>query len=60
VDEFHWMGLRLLVPVWSTVDGLAVVLAAGAFLALFRFKLGMMKTLAASAAAGLAWHLLAR
>jgi chromate transporter len=54
------MGLRLLVPVWSTVDWLAVVLAAGAFLALFRFKLGMMKTLAASAAAGLAWHLLAR
>ena len=60
VDELHWMGLRLLVPVWSTVDWPAVVLAAGAFLALFRFKLGMMKTLAASALAGLAWHLLAR
>lgn len=60
VDELRWMGLRLLVPVWSTVDGPAVVLAAGAFLALFRFKLGMMKTLAASAAAGLVWHLLAR
>jgi chromate transporter len=60
VDELRWMGLRLLVPVWSTADWLAVVLAAGAFLALFRFKLGMMKTLAATAAAGLAWHLLAR
>jgi chromate transporter len=60
VDERHWLGLRLLVPEWSTVDWLAVVLAAGAFLALFRFRLGMMKTLAASALAGLAWHLLAR
>jgi chromate transporter len=60
VDELRWMGLRLLVPVWSTVDWPAVVLAAGAFLALFRFKLGMMKTLAASAAAGMVWHLLAR
>jgi chromate transporter len=60
VDELRWMGMRLLVPVWGTVDWLAVVLAAGAFLALFRFKLGMMKTLAASAAAGLAWYLMAR
>jgi chromate transporter len=57
VDELRWMGMRLLVPDWGTVDWLAVALAAGAFLALFRFKLGMMKTLAASAAAGLLWHL---
>jgi chromate transporter len=60
VDELRWSGLRLLVPAWSTVEWPAVVLAAGAFLALFRFRLGMMKTLAASAAAGMLWHLLAR
>ncbi len=58
VGEARWMGIRLLVPVWGTVDWPAVVLAAFAFLALFRFKLGMMTTLAASAAAGLLWYLL--
>ncbi|MEA2561790.1 MAG: chromate transporter [Acidobacteriota bacterium] len=58
VGEARWMGMRLLVPVWETMDWAAVVLAAFAFLALFRFKLGMMTTLAASAAAGLAWHFL--
>jgi chromate transporter len=58
VGETRWMGMRLLVPVWETIDWAAVVLAAFAFLALFRFKLGMMATLAISAAAGLAWHFL--
>jgi chromate transporter len=58
VGELRWSGVRLLVPVWGTVDWAAVVLAAFAFLALFRFKLGMLTTLAASAAAGLLWHLL--
>ena len=57
VGEVRWMGMRLLVPDWGTVDWAAVVLAVFAFLALFRFKLGMLTTLAASAAAGLLWHL---
>ena len=57
VGEVRWMGMRVLVPEWGTVDWAAVALAAFAFLALFRFKLGMLTTLAASAAAGLAWHL---
>lgn len=60
VGELRWMGMRLLVPDWGTVDWAAVALAAFAFLALFRFKLGMLTTLAASAAAGLVWHLVAR
>ena len=60
VGETRWMGMRLLVPDWSTMDWAAVVLSAGAFLALFRFKIGMMKTLAACAAAGLVYHLLMR
>jgi len=58
-----WFSLHVLfreVGDWGTVDWAAVVLAAFAFLALFRFKLGMLTTLAASAAAGLAWHLLQR
>ena len=53
-----WFSLHVLVPVRGTVDWAAVVLAAFSFLALFRFKLGMLATLAASAAAGLLWHLL--
>jgi chromate transporter len=60
VDEVRRAGLRLLVPVWSTLDPAALVIAMGAFLALFRWKIGMLKTLAASAAAGLVWWLIAR
>jgi len=57
VGEVRWMGMRLLVPAWGTVDWAAVALAAFSFLALFRFKLGMMTTLALSAGAGLVWYL---
>jgi chromate transporter len=60
VDEVRKSGVRLLIPVWSTLDPAALVIAAFAFLALFRWKLGMLKTLAASAAAGLLWVLVAR
>jgi chromate transporter len=49
---------RLPVPVLSSVDLAAVALSALAMLALFRFKLGLPKTLAASAALGAAWKLL--
>jgi chromate transporter len=60
VDEARRMSARLLLPVWSTLDPAALVIAAFAFLALFRWKLGMLKTLAASAAAGLVWLLVVR
>ncbi|HBL32139.1 MAG TPA: chromate transporter [Acidobacteria bacterium] len=60
VDEVHLLGLRLQVPAWSTLDPAALVIAAFAFLALFRWKLGLLKTLAASAAAGLAWGFVIR
>jgi chromate transporter len=58
VDEIHRLGLRLLVPVWQTLDRGALVLAAAAFLALFRFKRGMLETLAVSATAGALYYLL--
>ncbi|HEX9944955.1 MAG TPA: chromate efflux transporter [Thermoanaerobaculia bacterium] len=57
VGESRRMGVRLLVPDWSTMDPGAVVIAVGAFFALFRWKLGMLKTLALSAAAGFIWFL---
>jgi chromate transporter len=60
VEEVRRMGLRLLVPVGSTLQPGALVLGAFAFLALFRWKIGMLKTLAASAVAGLLWWLVTR
>jgi chromate transporter len=58
VAEQHLGPLRLYVPQLSSVDVAAGVLAALAMLAMFRFKLGLPKTLAASAALGLGWKLL--
>ncbi len=59
VRERHVLGARVLVPDWATVDVLAVFIAAGALVAMFRFKLGMLPTLALSAAVGLIWFLVA-
>ncbi len=58
VGEVRQGPLRLLVPDAGTLDPAALVIATGAFLALFRWKLGMLKTLAGSAAAGLIWWFL--
>ncbi len=55
VDERHSGPLRLLVPTFSSVDVAAVVLAAAAMLATFRFKIGLPKTLAGSALLGVIW-----
>ena len=60
VDERHQHALRLYVPDLSSVDLAAAVLAALAMLAMFRFKLGLPKTLAASAVLGLGWKLLSQ
>ena len=57
VDEVVWNGVRLLVPVWETVDPAAIAIALLASVALFRFKLGMIQTLGLSAAAGLLYYL---
>jgi len=57
VTETFGFGARLLVPDWATVDIAAIVIAAGAFLAMFRFKAGMIPTLGVSAVAGLIWFL---
>ncbi|HJT07219.1 MAG TPA: chromate efflux transporter [Stellaceae bacterium] len=57
VDERHAWGLVLQVPQWATLDLAALVLAVAAMLALFRFKLGMIPTLLACSAAGIALHL---
>ncbi len=53
-DTVVWQGygLKLSVPVLSSVDVLATVLAIAAALALFRFKVGVMQTLLACSLAG--------
>jgi chromate transporter len=59
VHEQHFAVGRLFVPVLASVDVAAAVLAALAMLAMFRFKLGLATTLAASAALGALYKLLA-
>jgi chromate transporter len=60
VDEVHAYGLRLFVPAVATLDTAALIIAAGAFVAIFRFRLGMISTLFAGAVVGLVYYLLAR
>jgi len=45
-------------PVLASVDLAALVLAGGAMLAMLRFRVGMIATLAGAAAIGVAWRLL--
>jgi chromate transporter len=52
VQTIYFGPLRLLVPEWSTLSWASLVIAAGAGLATFRFKVGMLPVLAGSAAAG--------
>jgi chromate transporter len=58
VGEARVLGARLLVPGWATLDLPSLLLAMAAMLALFRFKIGMIPTLLASAAIGAAVALL--
>jgi chromate transporter len=51
-------GLQLQVPVWDSLDPFAAALSAAAMLAMIRFKLGMMPTLAGCALIGGLWTLL--
>ncbi|MGH6952540.1 MAG: chromate transporter, partial [Alphaproteobacteria bacterium] len=57
VDEQRLLGMRLLVPEWATVDWVALALAALSLLAMLRFKVGMIPTLALSAALGALYRL---
>lgn len=52
------LGLQLQVPVWDSLDVFAAALSAVAMLAMIRFKLGMIPTLAGSALIGGLWTLL--
>ena len=58
VGEWRGVGLRLLIPDLATLDPLALLLSAGAMLAIFRFKLGMLKVLGACALLGMVFSVL--
>ena len=56
VDEPRRFGVRLLVPHLPSIDLASVAISVAAAVALFRFKRGVMPTLAGAAAAGLVLH----
>jgi chromate transporter len=56
VVQIQRLGLSFDAPVPTSVNAWAAVLAAAAAIAIFRFKAGMLQTLAASCAAGVALY----
>ncbi|HLM69281.1 MAG TPA: chromate efflux transporter [Longimicrobium sp.] len=58
VDEARAGPLHLLVPDWRTLDAASLAIAIGAGVAMFRLKWGMLPTLAAAAAIGVAVRML--
>jgi chromate transporter len=58
VDEVSAGPFHFLVPDWRTLDVASLLIAAGAAFALFRLKWGMIPTLAASVAVGVAIRLI--
>jgi chromate transporter len=59
VHETRAFGLALTIPVWSTVNWVALAIAAAAMVAIFRLKVGMIPVLAASCLAGIVWYFVA-
>lgn len=56
VRVLSWGPVNLDTPVWSSVNVWALLLSAAAIIAMFRFKLGMLPTLAATSLAGIALY----
>ncbi len=57
VRPVHGYGLSFDMPVLTSVDTWALVLAVAAAIAIFRFKVGMIPTLAACCCAGIVLYL---
>jgi chromate transporter len=53
VVPFAWGPLNFDAPVWGSVNPWALLLSAAAILAMFRFRIGMLPTLAATSLAGI-------
>lgn len=57
VNERYFGSLRLLIPAWSSLEPMVLLIAVAAFTALYRFKTGMIPTLIVSAGVGLVYRL---
>lgn len=55
VEERRFGAIQLLIPEWHSLSLPALILTVLAMVAMFRFKLGMGKTLAGSAMLGVVW-----
>ena len=53
----EWLGMRVDVPTLSSVNLPSLVLTLGALIAVFRFKIGMIKVLLACSALGIVYYL---
>lgn len=53
VNTWEGYGMELDIPVWQTADLVAILIGIAAFIALFRFKIDMLKVLAASVGIGI-------
>jgi chromate transporter len=51
-------GIKLDIPVWETVDIFALLIGIGAFIALFKFKVNMLKVLGGSVLVGMIGYML--
>ena len=60
VDTIRAFGMQWLVPTWGSIQIASVVLALGAFIAILRFKVGMLPVIFVSALLGIAYYLLFR
>jgi chromate transporter len=60
VNEIHTLGMRLQVPVLHSIDLVSLLIAVGAFVAMFRYRLSMIPTLTGSAFIGLVYYLIFR
>lgn len=57
ITESHFGVLRLFIPEWPSLNVTALLFAAAAFFALFRFNVGMIPLVAVAAAAGAVYKL---
>jgi chromate transporter len=57
-DRLTRWGFELDVPVWATIDPLALTISISAAVALFRYRRGILETMAVAAVVGVAARLL--
>ena len=60
IDKVHVVGIRLFIPDHGTIKPVSGAIAVGAFIVTLRFRAGMFKTLAGSAAVGALGYMLLR